>query len=192
MDNVLDIKPEWVAVEGDQGERYQYPNTLTQHIKEVYSCVAVYRWAFYRSDGLRPYMVYVGEAEDLSRRMQDYLRGSKRTAKRIKAHLDEESSKGSVIHLDKFKFEDFWLIKDKALQTYELISVESLNNPFIRKMMENFGVLVHDATSCVILNKGGDRLERRRDKAIKLEKGLESMTPEARASFYARYGLKDS
>lgn len=138
-------------------------------------------------------MIYVGEAENLARRIRDYIHpGSKRTAKRIKVRLDEERRNGSRIELDTLKFEPFSILIDRATDTHELISVDRLSNPFIRKMMENIGVIVHDARYCEILNKAPNQMERRRGKALKLTKAVQAMTPEERASYYAKFDLKGS
>lgn len=124
--------------------------------------------------------------------IKDYIRGTKKTAKRIKSHLDDEKTKGSTVHLDTIKFEEFSILTDSSVQRYELISMGSLCNPFVRKMMEDFGVLTHDPTSCEILNKAGSLMERRRDKAMLAQQALDAMTPEERRTYFAKYDSSGS
>ncbi len=167
MDMIVDIQHGWVPVESSPGMLYRYPQTISEYMKEKYACLAVYRWAVYRGDGHEPYMVYVGEAENLVRRLQDYLRGTKPTAKRIKSRLDLVLEKGSRIEIHCLEFQPFHLLIDKARDEHELIALHRLSNLFVRKMMENIGVLLHDARYCKILNKAPNPMERRRDRAQK-------------------------
>ena len=181
--------------------RYKVPlpeQRYSAYSRELFRA-AVYGWALYKtppdqgpSVNSDPYAVYVGEAENLPRRLQGYLRpgSSQQTNKRIKEYLERELSRGSTIELQRFRFRDFHILMSRATETYELISVNALCNPFKRKLVENIGIIVHDARYCEILNAAPDPIERRRQKALKLTKSLGAMTPEKRASFYARYGLK--
>jgi hypothetical protein len=74
---------------------------------------------------------------------------------RYSEYLEHELSRGSTIELHRFKFSDFHILMDRATETYELISVNALCNPFIRKLVENISIVVHDARYCEILNVAG-------------------------------------
>lgn len=99
-------------------------------------------------------------------------------------------SHGSIIKFEFLEFQPFDLLMNSEKNELETISASRFCNPFTRRMMENAAVLLHDARYCEILNNASNPMERRRDKALKVNKLLESMTAEQKAAFYAEFGLK--
>jgi hypothetical protein len=133
----------------------------------------------------------VGEAENLAGQLQGYLHPgpSQQTNKRIKERFDRDVQTGSRIELHMVKFRDFHVLMDQGNETHELISANTLSNPFVRKLVENIGVILHDARYCEILNKAHNPMERRADKVGRLSAALDAMSSAEKASFYAKLGL---
>jgi hypothetical protein len=76
--------------------------------------------------------------------------------------------KGSKAELHTLAFDPVHILLDQESDEYELIAMHRLGHPFIRKMMENAGILLHDPRVTEILNSALNPLERRRIKALKL------------------------
>ena len=197
----LAINYEWVPVESQPGQPYRYPQSVSRYVRSTYLRPAVYRWAVYSPDGEErsanikptPRAAYVGEAENLGARFQGYLRPcpSQQTNKRIKEYLDSALGKGSIIQFEVLKFEDF------VIRTHhgkpERVSVTNLQVEYIRKMMENFALAIQDRVNCEILNRVLNPIERRRQKALRLQKDLEGMSPGEKAAYWSReFGLSES
>jgi hypothetical protein len=177
----LDIDCAWEPVISAPKTRYVYPHPVNKYIEEHYSKPVVYRWAFSKArhgsgpDTMRSAQaVYIGETENLARRLRGYLHPgpSQATNKRMKAYLDEELKLGAIIDLSILRFEDFHIIIDREKRESRLVAEFRLGNPFIRKLMENFAVIAQEPVTCDILNKSMNPLERRREKA---EKALRSL-----------------
>jgi hypothetical protein len=172
----LDIDYAWEPLLSSPNSRYVYPHEATEYIAQNYSKAAVYRWAFFKPghgsepDAMQsPQAVYIGETENLARRLRGYLHPgpSQATNKRMKAYLDQELKLGTAIALSILRFETFHIIIDRGKSDSRLIAEFRLGNPFIRKMMENFAIIVQDPVTCDVLNKSLNPLERRQEKADK-------------------------
>jgi hypothetical protein len=105
--------------------------------------------------------------------------------------LDSALGKGSIIQFEVLKFEDF------VIRTHhgkpERVSVTNLQVEYIRKMMENFALAIQDRVNCEILNRVLNPIERRRQKALRLQKDLEGMSPGEKAAYWSReFGLSES
>jgi len=187
---VLDIDYAWEPIQASPGRVYRYPTPLSSHMRKAYSRTAIYRWAVYRNpSNTHPNAVYVGETENLVQRLGGYLHPgpSQQTNKRVKKFLDQEVAKESTVSFELLRFEDFHIITDEQAQCGPLVSPLRLSNPFIRKMMENFAIIVHDPVHCEILNGAMNPLERRREKA---EKALQNSTFEERWASIKRRELR--
>ena len=177
----LNIDYAWEPVISFPNVRYAYPNAVTKYIDEHYSKACVYRWAFFEArqssnpDAVQfPQTVYIGETENLARRLRGYLHPgpSQITNKRMKEYLDRELELGTTIDLSILRFENFHIIIGREKCNAGLVAELGLGNPFIRKLMENFAIIVQDPVTCDILNKSLNPLERRREKAEKAVRTL--------------------
>jgi hypothetical protein len=182
----LDIACAWDTVNCGPKIEYAYPHAVTKYIEEHYSKAAVYRWGFFKarrnSDPeitQSPHAAYIGETENLARRLRGYLHPgpSQTTNKRLKAYLDEQLTLGTRIVLSILRFQAFHIIIDREKSDARLVAEFGLGNPHIRKMMENLAVIVHDPVHCEILNKSLNPIERRLERA---EKALRDSTLEQR------------
>ncbi len=145
----FEIAFRWEDVESGPGEPYRFPDSPTRHMRK-YRVPGVYRWAAFNHDaGLEA--MYVGEAEDLERRLKHYLKPGKSqfTNLRIKALLEDYQSRGMEIRLQLVAFDDFIFNSCKLVST-------NLSDPFARGLIENLTILEVSQTKCTVLNKGMD------------------------------------
>jgi hypothetical protein len=120
-------------------------------MKEHYCRPAVYRWMVW-TPGYGIHAYYVGETDDLARRIHHCLRpgSTQRTNLRLKAHFDEALNKGQCVELQTLVFEPFQMNKVK-------FSMESLGHTHIRRILENLILVWMDAENLsgapLILNR---------------------------------------
>src|SRR6266571_9269009 len=107
--NELRVDFRWVCVEREPGQTYLYPETLTRHVRENYSKAFVYRWAIFRQEPDVLAAVYIGEAEDLARRLKNYLAGhqAQSQVRRVKLLLDKYHDQGRRIELQTLSLPSF-------------------------------------------------------------------------------------
>jgi hypothetical protein len=136
--NFLDINFQWINIQISVGYNYQFPNPLSDYMKEHCRRPEVYRWVV-RKPTFDLTAIYIGETDDLARRISHYLTPGKRqvTNLRLKAYFDNALRTNEVIELQTLKFEPFHINKVP-------FSMELLGHAHVRKMLENlFLVLLH-------------------------------------------------
>jgi hypothetical protein len=75
----IDLNVQWrSAVVRENGEAYNFPNKFTLYFRERYSVPVIYRWRVMRKEGGEKEPIYIGEAEELPRRMQRIRTPSKK------------------------------------------------------------------------------------------------------------------
>jgi len=155
----INVDFEWVPLEAEVGKPYRYPFAATKHMKESYSQPGVYRWAVFAKE-TEPWAVYIGEAEDLVRRLAGYLKpGNKQqTNLRIKQYLDERLTSGSRIEFHKLDFSPF---KVNGVE----LSIDTCHKSPVRKILENLAILQHEKKLCTVMNRTADVREKKRVKA---------------------------
>ncbi len=130
--NSLEIRYRWADVQSSQGYPYEFPDNVTNFMSVNYSSPAVYRWTV---RGARQYLLalYIGETEDVVRRVGQYLAPGKQQATnlRLRAYFDAACQRGEKVALQTFEFESFQI--NKVTFTREL-----LGHSHVRKMLENF------------------------------------------------------
>jgi hypothetical protein len=139
--NFLDINFQWINVQISLGYNYQYPNSLSAYMKENYCRPAVYRWIVWKPTvGFNA--IYVGETEDLARRITHCLVPGKRqlTNLRLKAYFDNALTTNELIELQTLQFEQFQINK-------VTFSMSLLGHAHVRRMLENLVLVVsHSGT----------------------------------------------
>ena len=128
----LKLEYEWRPVEGELGKPYRFPNALTSHLKAQAASPAVYRWVIYHEEPGDLRKLYIGETEQLSRRIYHYLKPgpSQQTNLRMNALFLEEISRGNKVCLDTLDFEPF------RVNDHE-VTMNSLENKTIRRFVEH-------------------------------------------------------
>ena len=111
----LDIAVQWrTALVRENGEAYYFPDKFTSYFRETYAVSGVYRWRVMRISGEPKEPIYLGEAEDVLRRIQRVLTPH-RTAKapntngRLHKIFREHLASGRKIVLDIADIEPFEL-----------------------------------------------------------------------------------
>jgi len=135
----------------EDGTAYRYPAMFSRYLREHYSVPAVYRWRVLQVQPGERETVYIGEAEDLIRRIQRVrtpARGSKggETNRRLKQIFDEKISSGRTVVLDVADFEPFEI-------NGVSFSSNELEDRFKRRALENLVLCFAQAEKQEILNK---------------------------------------
>ncbi len=165
----FEIAFKWEDMENKEGIPYRFPDDPTSYMKK-YRIPGVYRWVVFDPNAKLEAM-YVGEAENLERRLKHYLKPGKSQATnlRMKALLDEYQSQKMDVRFQRVAFDDF------VINACEF-SVSALSDPFVRGVIENLAILEGSRNKCTVLNKGTDVTQK------KIELALKSVTSEFTAS----------
>ncbi len=110
--NSIDVGLSWRILESGPGKPWSFPGAVSPYMKKHYRGPAIYRWAVTLPGEDEPRLIYIGEAEDLSRRLGDVLRSRRVTSKpttsaRLNAKFTEEVSHGNTVTVAKAEFQDF-------------------------------------------------------------------------------------
>ncbi len=167
--NVLEIIHRWADVQSSQGYNYLYPTVVSPYMKEQYCRPAVYRWMVW-TPGYGMHAYYVGETDNLARRIQHCLRpgNTQATNLRLKGYFDEAVNQKQQVELQTLVFEPFQVNKVN-------FSMELLGHTHIRRILENLVLVWLDAGKSsgppLILNRVLERDKQRTNKHIDLALG---------------------
>ena len=166
----------WDDVESASGEFYRFPGVRTSYMRR-YNSSGVYRWGIFRSDGTLE-AVYIGEAEDIKRRLGDYLSpGTRKTAARVRALLKDYQAQGMEVRFQIVVFDDF------AVNSCNF-NCCNLTDPFARKAIENLVILEALHRGYKVLNKGIDALDKKVESVYKkVPEIFSGFTSEQKAAF---------
>ena len=153
----LDLEMLWEPVRDVSGVSFIFPPARgTKISQETYGRPAVYRWKVRRPTEGEPFLVYIGEADSLFRRIGNYRNAhpSQKQTYRVTCRLREEAARGAVVELEVLSFPIFFI-------NGVMIEPSALSDPDKRKLMENFALLAQDRINCEALNLSLKRFERR-------------------------------
>lgn len=74
---------EWQAVLQDSGREYSFPGQITNFMKRLYRCPAIYCWNLWGNDQAHPQPIYIGSTKQLC-------------PDRLKRHLNPRASKTNI------------------------------------------------------------------------------------------------
>jgi len=77
----IELNCQWRTAVCENLEAYYFPNRFTPKFREKYCIPGVYRWRIIRAPGEVKEVIYIGEAENIVRRMQRVLSPSKKQRK---------------------------------------------------------------------------------------------------------------
>lgn len=159
-DSMPEIRYRWIPVEIDSGIPFEFSDNAIRSVPRILAKPAVYRWAVFEKQILRK--VCIGETEDLRRRVREYLKPDplQETNKRLNAKFKMYIQDGLTVRLESLEIAPVHLNR-------VLICNQTLSDPFVRGLMENFTLADVDVTQCEILNLTQHRLDRRKRKASK-------------------------
>jgi len=163
----MDIKYTWVSPDLEQGKplilskdralRLMAPQGVVSSLSQS---AAIYRWGFFKGVQLRE--AYFGETENLRQRVRGYLYPgpTQATNKRMNALFCKAIADGLEVRLE--------LLKIEPIRINQLdVCNQNLTNSFLRKMMENLVLADFDVVNHKLHNSCVNRIERRRQKALK-------------------------
>lgn len=129
--NFLEINYRWADVQSSAGYNYRYPSVLSPNMKEHYCRPRVYRWMVW-TPMLALNALYVGETDNLARRIQHCLSPGNRQATnlRLKAYFDEALKREERVELQTLEFEPFQINKVN-------FSMDLLGHTHVRRTLEN-------------------------------------------------------
>ena len=137
--NFLEVTYRWADVQSSRGYNYLYPTVVSPYMKEQYCRPAVYRWMVW-TPGYGMHAYYVGETDDLARRILHCLRpgNTQTTNLRLKAYFDEAVNQKQQVELQTLAFEPFQMNKVN-------FSMDLLGHTLIRRILENLVLVWLDA-----------------------------------------------
>ena len=96
----LNLEYAWTPVLDDNDQPYTFPSPLGFRIRGEWARPAVYRWAI--KIGNKIDSVHIGEADDLSRRIYQYLNpgAAQQANAKVKSALAQQALRGGVVTLD--------------------------------------------------------------------------------------------
>lgn len=157
---------QWRAVLAADSQSYTFPARLTLSLRDKYSVPAVYRWRIHPGDQGKPEELYIGEAENLSRRIRHVLTPGAKTKKkntnaRLREQLDVRCRAGKRVFLDYLDFPPFQL-------NGALITADLLREGFLRKAIENLCLYLAQIQGHPLLNYRVDPVEKVARNLLKL------------------------
>jgi hypothetical protein len=158
----------WRSALAREGEPYQFPDPFTRFFRDKYSISAVYRWRVMRTSAETKEPIYIGEAEDLVRRIQRVRTPSRKgkkgdTNKRLNELFLSYLSAGRKIVLDIADVEDFEINGTR-------FGRDTMGDRFKRKTIENLLLAIEQKSdSYEILNVTIDPVEKARKALMKLK-----------------------
>ena len=166
--SALNISFQWrSAVVPENGEAYNFPGEFTRFFQARYCVPVVYRWRVLKKQPEEKEAVYIGEAEQLPRRIQRVLTPSKtakdtNTNKRLHQMFQEFLSKGRKI-----------VIEVADLDSFEVNGVrfgaDTMGDTFKRRAVENILLaLAQKSGEFELLNVVVDPVEEVRQKLSRL------------------------
>lgn len=165
----LTIFVQWRTVLGREGaEAYSFPRKFTRFMKDKYATSAVYRWRVLQVAGESREPIYIGEAEDLIRRIQRVRTPSKKakegdTNKRLHDIFMKYLKAGRTIVLDVADVEPFEINGLRFGQ-------ETMGDRFKRRALENILLaLAQKSKGFELLNVVVDPVDKAREALAKLK-----------------------
>lgn len=149
--SVYDINIEfvykWVPVLREEDKNYRFPEGITSFMRRNYRRPAVYRWNIFRNRLGDEKLIYIGETEELCRRIYQYLNPGRRqrTSKRIRKELENYLNKGFKIELEVLKF-------DKIKVGSHTIRTDDLEDKHVRRFLEELMTIIYTRKGFQILN----------------------------------------
>lgn len=163
----LDISVQWrSAVTLENGQAWCFPDKFTPYFQERYSIPAVYRWRIAKRQPSEKERIYIGEGEELTRRIAWVLRPHSSSKPGDTNRRLNELFRNCVS-------EKLWVVIDVAdVDPFEINGVRfdqrDLGDRFKRRMLESLLLAIADADkNCELLNNVVEPLDRDRELLIR-------------------------
>lgn len=166
MANEFTIFIQWAtALVQENGWAYNFPGKFTPYFRQAYAVPAVYRWRVIRLQPGEKETIYIGEADELTRRMQRVLTPPS-TAK------DSNTNKRLSLALRGFLPTHSVVIEVARIQPFEINGVrfdqQSLGDRFKRRAIENLALAFAQASGeFTLLNTFIEPIEKARELLVR-------------------------
>jgi hypothetical protein len=162
----LDFEVRWKTVLAQPDLSYTFPQKVSVHLSNNYFSPAVYRWRVLPKSTDVPEAIYIGEAEDLSTRIQRVLTPGRKptTNRKLRNFFDEAIASGSSVILEMADFDEFVINGVR-------IASKDLHNPFKRRALENLLLSAECGSKRRLVNQCVDSIERRIRRLSPIEVG---------------------
>lgn len=171
MTGGITFNVQWrTVVTEENGQAYIFPQKFTHYLRDKYAIPAVYRWRVLSVPGEPREPIYIGEGDNLVRRIQRVLTPPK---------SGKNTNTNRRLHdlFAKYAAGKRTIVVDVAdVQTFELNGIrfgnETLADRFKRRALENILLVLaqQEETKCELLNVVFDPVEQAILKAAKLMK----------------------
>lgn len=143
----IQLRYRWEAVETAPNVPLRFPDALTPHLRRCWSGPAVYRWVVSRREHGDLRRVYIGETDNLPRRIYGYLYPARtqHTNLRLRALFDAEVASGNMVRLDVLRFAPFALGATKVLE-------DDLADKLTRRFLEHLLAVYHARDGYTLIN----------------------------------------
>ena len=142
---LIDLTYEWITVVHDDETPYRFPLPIKR--SGPYAIPAVYRWLPFQQQPGDFRRAYIGESENLARRVCGYLKPgpSQKTNIRMRQLMDGLVSDGLHVQLDVLRIDQL-VIEDEPMPPNALVDRE------LRRLVENWMVWQHRRAGFEVLN----------------------------------------
>ena len=163
----------WEPLREADGTTFLYPSLIRKENDRP----GVYRWTFCSCDRdtLGPHEVLIGETESLLRRLREYVKPTTPTERSWRDFFHSSIAAGWKIECHILSYEPF---KINGVS----LNAESIHNPFARKLIESWMILVHPREGCTVLNKGRNLKVKRAEAALRKAKDLQAKADQLRSA----------
>jgi len=137
----------WEQVLSGPGQSYEFPHEVTPFMRREYRGPAIYRWLAYAQEIGDRRDIYIGEAENLSRRIQGYLQpgSNQQTNVRMNARFRALTSEGLHVTIQRLR------IGSLSLGEYEVGSSD-LFNKHVRVFIEHMLIAYYTKAGFTLMN----------------------------------------
>ncbi len=143
----IELDHEWIPVQVSPEQRYIFPCAVTPYLRDAFSGPAIYRWVVYEREPGDLRRLYVGEADQLPRRLYHYLHPgpSQQTNLRLNAEFLRETQAGRSVTLEVLRFKPFEFEGAN-------FSMGDLEDKLVRRFLENLFGAYFSKIGHVVLN----------------------------------------
>jgi hypothetical protein len=153
---IVELELHWQAVFATRRRVWRFPARTTSSMRRACNQPAVYCWRIEWPRG-RTREVYVGETENLLKRMRGVLSPCVEDNRRLHEYLGRAVEQGAEVTLEMLRFEPFVL-------NLCVISEEKLGNPHVRRLLESMAIVSEVTAGAKLLNRSRSLLQKQKEK----------------------------
>ena len=153
---IVELDLRWRAVYAAPRKLWRFPEKTTKSMRRGLNKPAIYCWRIEWPRG-RPREVYVGETENLLKRLRGVLWPCVEDNHRLNEYLTKAVEEGAEVTLEVLGFEPFVL-------NMCVVNTDKLGNPHVRRLLESMAILSELTVDAKLLNRSKTLLQKRKEK----------------------------